>query len=265
MDCSNNPRLIDTRVDGVALGQKSLAVASASATSFKFGSDESATYDAFYDDVVLSVTTGDYPIGPGYVHHFVPTSDGTHNIAGAADFKRGAAGVDILNATTDSYLLVDDVPMDDATPDTDDYINAIAPANATDYTENKFGPAPSIPTPVVAPRAVDAIVAYHQAGTGAGTSQFRLNDNGTEDTIVSLNGIGVITLRYSRKQYATMPGGGGAWTVARFNDLRIRFGFSSDANPDQYFDCAMIEAEFAHPPLQIVAITKPSRNRAATV
>ena len=38
--------------------------------------------------------------------------------------------------------------------------------------------------------------------------------------------------------------GGGAWTAARFNALKIRFGYSSDANPDIFFDCAMIEAEW---------------------
>lgn len=241
-----NPHVIDCKVDGNDLTQVTYAVGASTITRWDFGVNTGGfefTGDIFLDDFIASSESGDYPIGPGYVHHFVPTSDGTHNVASSADFKRGAAGVDITNATTDSYLLVDDVPMDDTTPDTDDFINAIAPLNATDYTENKFGPAPGILTPAVGPRAVDAVVAHHQAGTGSGVSAFKLNDNGTEDTIVSLSGAGVTTIRYARKHYATMVGGG-AWTAARFNNLRIRFGYSSDANPDQYFDCAMIEAEF---------------------
>jgi hypothetical protein len=244
VDMTINPTLIDVSVNGVALPQAT-SPNSGTFTSWSSGNNTSFTADFFIDDFVCSNTLGDYPIGAGAVYHFVPTSDGTHNVAGAADFKRGAAGTDILNSTTDSYLLIDEVPMDDTTADTDDYINAIAPPNATDYVEHVFGPAPGVPTPIHPPRAVEIAIAHHQFGTTSGNCQFRLNDNGTEDTILSLSGNGVTTIRYARKHYANMVAAPvGPWTLPRFQNLRHRFGFTSDANPDQYFDCAMIEAEF---------------------
>jgi hypothetical protein len=238
---------IDAQVDGVALGQKTANATAAGAT---IGVIASVTADILFDDHTCSNTAGDYPIGDGFVNHFVPISDGTHNVAGAADFKRGAAGIDITNSTTDSYLLVDDIPMDavGAVPTTNDYINAIAPPAGTDYTENVFGPAPGVSTPTVAPRAVEVIVETAQASTATGSFKLNLNDNGTVDTIKEQVTIaGVVNVAAARKHYATAPTGG-AWTVVsgagNFNNLRIRF-YSADAAPDQYFVAAMIEAEFA--------------------
>jgi hypothetical protein len=258
LDVNANPILIDGKVDGSSLSQLSLAQA-----VFAWGSimtlgcarwgGGAQSQDVYYDDFVISNTNADYPIGSQSIYHFIPTSDGTHNVAGANDFERGTLGTDIINSTTDSYLLVDDVPIDDTTPNTDDFINCVAPPNATDYTENKFGPGSGVSTPTTGPSAVDIIVAHHQVGTGLGSSAIKLNDNGTEDALVTLtNAAGVTTTRYARKQYAAMVGGG-AWTAARFNNLRVRFGYSADANPDQCFDCAMIEAAFAP------VITAPNR------
>jgi hypothetical protein len=62
--------------------------------------------------------------------------------------------------------------------------------------------------------------------------------------------------RYVTKQYGTMVGGG-AWTLARFNALKVRFGYSGDAAPDQYWRGVMIEAEFVDPiPNKIVSINQ---------
>ncbi len=59
----------------------------------------------------------------------------------------------------------------------------------------------------------------------------------------------MVTDRFATKQFATMVGGG-AWTLARFNALKARWGYSSDATPDVYCRGIMIEAEFitAFPP-----------------
>lgn len=252
IDKSANPWLVDVSVDGTACGQRSSVIAAETTGALNCNVFNSAglSADLFYDDVCYSQTLADYPIGGGNVYHFVPTADGTHNVAGAADFKRGAAGTDITNSTTDAYLLVDNIPLDavGSAPTANDYINAIAPPNATDYTENVFGPAPGISTPTVAPRAVEVVVETAQAATATGSFKLNLNDNGTVDTIKEqVTVAGVVAVAAARKHYATAPTGG-AWSVAagagNFNNLRIRF-YSADAAPDQYFVAAMIEAEFA--------------------
>lgn len=270
---TSNPTLIDVSVDGVSCGQASWASVYP-ATTYLVGNpiNSNSTHDIYFDDIVISRTEADYPIGAGKVEHFVPTSDGTHNVAGANDFEVGTGGVDITNATTTAYQLVDDIPLQSGAPGTTDFINMVAPPNATDYVECVFGPAPGISTPTTAPRAVEVIAGIAQAGTGLGNMEIRLNDNGTTDPVYSATGVaGVTTIAYKRKHYAAGPAG--AWVIGGggngdFTDLRVRFGSPAalDVNPDQYFTGAMIEAEFQQIesiPNKIVQV-KQAVNRAST-
>lgn len=241
------------KVDGADLGTVATFFTAGTACPLGFNGD-TCTADMFFDDFVVSHTLADYPIGAGYVNHFVPTADGTHNIAGINDFERTLTGTDILNATTDAFDLVNDVPL---LATMTEWINMVAPPNATDYVECIFGPAPGISAPTVAPRAVEVICGINQAGTGAGNMEIRLNDNGTEDVIYTATGVAGVTVatgqQFKRKHYAAGPAG--PWTIGGggngdFTDLRIRFGSPAelDVNPDQYFGSAMIEAEFAEVP-----------------
>lgn len=189
----------DVQIDGTAVGQATAAGESAATATLALGAFSSTTADFYIDDVVLSNTAADYPIGAGYVNHFVPTSDGTHNIAGTGDFQRGNTGTDILNATTNAYLLIDDVPLPSGAVDEADCQRAVAPPNATDYVEGVFGPGPGISTPTVAPRTVEAILAHHQVATQTGMMKVDLNDNGTVDSILNITPAtaGVTTYRYA--------------------------------------------------------------------
>lgn len=244
-----NPNLCDVSVNGVACGQASQSAAAETINDFRLCMPTAnSTMEVYIDDVIISNTLADYPIGAGYINHFIPTSDGTHNVAGAADFRRGDTTTDILNSTTTAYQLVDDVPMDDTTPDTDDHIRIVAPPNVTDYVECIYGAAPGISTPTIAPRAVEVIAEFFAAGTGLSDEILKLSDNGTVSTVYDGTQIaGTTTGIYKRKHYATAPTGG-AWTVVsgngNFNDIRFRYGFATDANPDKSLMCTMIEAEF---------------------
>lgn len=251
IDKRANPWLVDAQVNGIPAGQASSATAAATAaTQFRIGMAQSVanvTADVLFDDVIISTAAADYPIGPGFVHPFIPTADGTHNIAGAADFQRGNSGTDILNATTTAFQLVDDIPLPSGTVDEADNIRAVAPPNATDYVECLFGPAPGIATPTVAPRAVGVVLAHHQIATQSGQMVVELNDNGTIDTVFDTGAAaGVVTYRYAGKHYPAGPAG--AWVIGGggngdFTDLRCRFR-APDAAPDQCLDAIMIEAEF---------------------
>jgi len=244
-DMTAGVKAFDAKVDGTDLGQTTSVSIAAASLAFLCNN---ITADYFIDDFVLSGTAADYPIGAGYVNHFVPTSDGTHNVASAADFRRGDTTTDITNATTTAYQLVDEVPLDDTTPDTDDHIRIVAPPNVTDYVECVYGPASGISTPTVAPRGVEVIAEFFAAGTGASDEIFKLNDNGTVDTVYDGTAVaGTTTGIYKRKHYALAPTGG-AWTLSgagNFNNIRFRYGFATDANPDKSLMCTMIEAEFA--------------------
>ena len=59
-------------------------------------------------------------------------------------------------------------------------------------------------------------------------------------------------MQYKRAHFADPPSAATAWVIGGggngdFTDLRVRFGSPAalDVNPDQYFDCIMLEAEFA--------------------
>ena len=258
LNATANPHLIDVSVNGVACGQASNAEASAnyssSLTNVGFR-NSSTTADAFFEDWLISTTLTDYPIGAGYILSYIPNADGTHNVAGAADFKHGTgttpAGTDITNASTDAWQDIDKRPLVTSAAGAETLINMIAPPNATDYVEIRFE-ASVEPGP---PRAVEVIIGINQAGTGAGNMEVRLNDNGTMGTIYTATGVAGVAIAtgvvFKRAQFADPPSAASAWVLGGagdgdFNDLRIRFGSPAavDANPDQYLVEAMFEAEY---------------------
>ena len=255
IDTSNNPWTVDFKVDGVAGTQHTKATAAADTATAIFGHDlggQTRTLDFYYDDHVYSQTSGDYPIGDGYVNHFIPTSDGTHTCT-STNIVKGTtgsptAGPAITSSTTDAYTYVNGVPLLGGETDNTRLINQ--QTNETAYVEVKFGPASGISTPTVAPRAVEVISADREAGTQTGNFITRLNDNGTTGDVVNRGTVaGVTSDRYGRAHFATPPTGG-SWNAGSsgsgaFNNLKARFGYSSDANPDQYWRGIMIEAEFA--------------------
>jgi len=243
LDESNSIWAIDAKVDGTALGQPFLNAGANTATIVHLGADfTNETSDTFYDDFILSNTSADYPITGGQTFHFVPTSDGSHNVAGTNDFELTAGGTDILNATTNSYLQINEVPLDNSV----DLINVTAPPNATDYVEHIFGPAPGISTPTAAPRVATVVAVTSETSSGVNNLRIGLNDNGTVNDVFNGDPSGAGVIEYVGKSYATAPTGG-AWTVVsgagNFNNIRSRI-YSSDAAPDLQVYSIMIEAEF---------------------
>lgn len=237
----------DVRVNGTACGQATGNGTSTGGSTDAIGLCDAVTAaDIDIDDVLLSSTAADFPLGAGKVEHFVPTSDGTHNVAGANDFERSNTGTDITNATTTAFQLIDDVPLKSGV--VTEYINLIAPPNATNYVEVIFGPAPGISTPTAEPRAVDVIVAYASASAGTFNIRLALNDNGSLDDVVNTNTGPGTSATYARKQYADPPSAASVWGITsgdgNFNNVRMRC-FTSDPAPDPWWASAMIEAEFA--------------------
>ena len=239
LNVAANPWVVDVTFNGTNSDTVSPAIAATTVATIARGDPNSKTFDIYFDDLIASVTSADYPIGAGKVLSYIPNADGTHNIAGANDFERTLTGTDITNATTTAYQLIDDRPLESAAGD---FINGIAPPNATDYVEWLYEDS----VEANAPRTVEAIFGHHDAG-GAGTNNFtvtlRRNDTGaTSNIFTGTTNVGA-TLTWKRAHFATAPGGA-AWTTAIFNDLRSRF-LVTDASPDPYIDGIMLEAEFS--------------------
>jgi hypothetical protein len=231
---------VDARVDGIGLGTAALGAFVTEANYWVFGLRTAVTADMYADDFLASNTSADYPFGDGYVLSYIPNADGSHNVAGSNDFEKTLTGTDITNSTTDAWQLVDERPLPTTAVD---FINGIAPPNGTDYVEIAYEDS----VEPVAPRTVEAIVVYHDAG-GAGTNSFGVslrNSGGAGNVDIMTEAprnVGA-TISYGRKHFATDPAGA-AWTLTVFNALRSRFRVA-DASPDPYLDALMLEAEYA--------------------
>lgn len=240
VDASANPWVISTTVDGFGDATVASFTALTNLTGLRLG-DRSATstYDLYFDDLLVSKTNADYgSLGDGYVLSYIPNADGTHNVAGANDFEFSLTGTDITNATTTAFTLIDDRPLPSTAVD---FINGIAPPNATDYVEWQYEDS----IEVIPPRAVEAVIMYHSAG-GAGTFSISVTlrdpTGGTTADIMNINGSGA-GMSQARSIFLTIPGTANAWTTAAFNTLRSRF-LVSDASPDPYIDAVMLETYY---------------------
>jgi hypothetical protein len=244
IDQTSGAKSIQAKVNGTALGTTTSTSVSPVSSLF-YGNANNATGEWYITDYILSNTPADYPFGPGQVRRFTAVSDGAHNVTNPGDFK-DHLGNNITNSTTDSYSLVNDLPLESVAGD---YINQAQDlGGGAEYVEHLLGSPGAEFVPEAPPRGVDLVVAYHQENINPGTAGFRLNDNGTEDIILLFSGVGQTDLRYARKHYADPPTGLGGWKLTglagNFNNLKHRFGYSTDGAPDQYFDGVIIEAEF---------------------
>lgn len=242
-----NPWLIDVQVDGAACGQASIATGASSVNAIQLGSSTTITTIFFVDDILASSTSGDYPLGAGYVISYIPNEDGDgasanrHNGLGSNEVERTLTGTDITNTTTTAFQLVDDRPMETAAGD---FIAWLTNGTAGDYVEVAY----ENTAESAAPRSVEAIAGYHDAG-GAGTNNFQvtLRESGgatTADIVPAATRNVGATMSWFRAHFATVPGTSDAWTLTKFNALRSRF-IATDASPDVYLDGLMLEAEYA--------------------
>lgn len=246
--------LCDIQVGGVATGQATATGLNAAQTQFFLGASSSVTHDIFFDDIILSNTGADYPIGAGLVLSIVPAADGTHTFTSTHAIlgTTGAptTGGNITSSTTTAFNWANARPIGGGATDATRLINQ-ATAASTEYCELAIEQT----TQTVAPQAVEILGVYQHATSSACNSQFKVNDNGTENVVFNDTGHTNAVDAYFTKQYATMPADSAAWTLARFKALKLRFGYSSDATPDVYNRGWMIEADF---PIS-AAVTAPKR------
>ena len=246
VDCkvnsSANPWTVDVQVDGTAAGQHTNAAGAQTSVLVQFGVQTvSPTFEIYFDDMMISNTAADYPLGAGKVLGHPPNRDGTHVATPAGLFARGVAGgANIISTgtpTTDSYLLIDDVPISSGAAS--DFITQVTSA-AGSYVEHGYA---SMATGTAGPLALDVLIRHHKVTSAEGGFRWKLNDNGT--TLLLLNYLssaaGSSGPTYSRNMVTSMVGGG-SWTLARFNGLLTRWGYSTDANPDVSLDAVIIEA-----------------------
>ena len=225
-DMRNNPNLGDWRVNGVAQGQVSLAAAATTANGFGLGATANPSiFTANFDDIFVANQLTAYPVGDGKIVPLVPDGVGTHNTPGNFRNDDGTA----INAT--SWQRLDEVPMNSIT----DYVRQQTNGGGS-YLE--FSLANTTETCV---REISAVLAYHSANTPANDGKASVFAGSTESIMFS-GDMSVNTIQYASVIAAptTAP-----WSQAAVNGLLTRVGYSTDTNPNPYWDAIMLEVAAA--------------------
>ncbi len=219
---------IDWQVDGAAQTQYSIGTRTAvNLTAVRLSCD-AGTADVFYDDVIISATSADYPIGAHEVVGLKPNIDGTH--VGGTNIIEDQAGTDIVTpGYTTAYSLMNSLPIGDATA----YVKQSG-TGASNYAEVGFETATQ-PTFL----GVMGLLAYKSASTTANSASTRVRDGSTE-TVIYTGDMSESSNFY--KSAIVTPAT--SWSQSAIDGLIGRVGYASDANPVPYWLDVILEVAY---------------------
>jgi hypothetical protein len=251
--CGATTFTLDWQIDGADQTQATLG--STTATTFTFvelGSANAAAYDLTYDDVIISATSADYPIGAHEVIGLSPNADGTHNAG--TNIIEDQAGADIGVVT--AYDLVNSVPIGEATK----YIKQTA-TDTSKYAEINFA---NINYATIL--GARALLAYRAAGTAADEGACIIIDE--DATATTVWGSPATRADYSESSVfykgAILPAPAGGWDKAAVDALKARVGYSNDVADVPYWVDLMIEVAHLGDPV-VITLTVDNIAQAQTV
>jgi hypothetical protein len=225
VDMAANPRTVSWRIDGSDQPQASSTEGASSVASVRLGSTVAAdVFTANYDDVLVSASGGDYPIGDGRVLGLRPDGMSSHSS------KDNFSNDDGSPITSTSYQRLDDDPWNSTT----DFIQQTGTPGG--YVGITFAD----PTQTCI-RGVAGLVAYDSGGPGNNNGKTSIFD-GTAERIVYSGDMttGGPPLRY---RDAVIAPASSFWSQSAVSGLIGRIGFSSDAGPVPRWHAVMLEYE----------------------
>jgi hypothetical protein len=218
----------DWAVDGVAQPSAAIAGGVESLYYARFGTMGGGdAFTAHYDDVLISTTAGDFPVGDGAVKALRPS--GT-TASGSAVRDNDGTAVD-----PSSWARLDEVPA----TSTVDYLQQTS-ASSSSYAQIAFED-----TDEPCARAVRGYATTHsQATNNASNAKLSVFDGARESVIKS--GDWAANNGYSRDYSATVAPVS-EWSQAALNGLVARFGYSTDVKPVPILDGVLVEYEVSRP------------------
>ncbi len=219
---NTNPRTVNWQIDGTAQTSISSAAAGTTINTLRFGSTVAAdVYTEHFDDVMISTTSGDYPLGSGTVVALRPDGMGTSVNTGSFREDDGS----VIDANT--YNRLDDSPISDTTQ----YVRQQT-IGTNDYVEFTLDN-----TSTSCVTGVSAILAFRSAGTAANDGKTSIFDGGTERILLDGD------MSQTTQQYISsiLNPAAAPWTPSAVNGLRLRIGYSSDVTPNPYWDSVLLE------------------------
>src|ERR1035437_7076476 len=179
VDTSGATATATATIDGASSTTASAAQASTNITSIRFGNITASTWSLNIDDMTVSATIGDYPIGPAMILPYFPTATGTHSRVTAADFLTELSA-SISNGDS-SWQSIDELP---ALPDLVTYIQQVG--TDTGYVEYIYGTTNNLSVPM----GVAQIVAVADlVSSTANTEKSQLYDGSTAADAYALSTI----------------------------------------------------------------------------
>lgn len=230
---------LDWRINGEAQTQATFAGSAEDITAIRTGNTLAATDDYEIEALVLSATAADYPLGPFRVYGLLPDSDADITQVGSGAFV--TAGGSAISGGTPAWNNL--ITPGDAAAASRVEQTAIDGAG---YVEVGFADLPAHELGAV--WGVNALAVMRADSTTATNGQAQVSDGGTLDAFTTLFDPSEATNVNRWKMITARPSGGGAWTKAAVDALTMRFGYSTDANPDPWFAGFMLEAVVPDPP-----------------
>jgi uncharacterized delta-60 repeat protein len=220
----------DWSVDGVPQPTSSWTYGAAGTVNEAFfGAAGDADDVSLIDDLAISTTLTDYPIGPGRTTALVPWAEGAHANSGGFGSDAGALGAnpEWRIAEGPVWSIVDWL--------------AQTGAGAGDYLEWQLDDPAERSAPA---RAVRGMVGFHSSsalGNNGITKVVRSADTDAAAPVVYSGNMSFTTTRWTG---AMIPAPAGGWIVSQLDALRMRTGYSTDVTPNPRWEAAFVEVEY---------------------
>jgi hypothetical protein len=205
-----NTHTADWQLNGTPQTQATKNSSAETPNEIWLGPDNSdAVITVWFDDFIISQTSGDYPIGDGKVLGLSPNA--VNSINNPSSVLKTSGGVD---PDSTSWQLVDDVPVSGGA----DHIRQMA-INTGAYVALDMAD-----TAETCINGVQGEVAYASQNTNNAVAKTSLYDGGTERVVY--NGLMNPGATVSYKSAIVSPASG-TWTMAKVNALTMRVGHMS--------------------------------------
>lgn len=227
---------VEWSVDGVAQTNGSSGlVAASNFTSWSIGTNiATSTGTADIDDVAISATSGDHPLGDHICFSVVPTTDNAASVYGTNVMEQGD-GTDLSSSNQGAQYLDEWAP----TTGTNNADSVTQAATGTgNFVDVEFANAPSYASSTL--WGVVGIVAHQSDGTTANNGTSRIVDSSATTLTDIYSGDMSETSAHYTRRVITAPAGG--WSVSNFNGCRGRVGLSSNSATDPEWLALMLTA-----------------------
>lgn len=236
---------IQWQVNGVAQTDSTVTMTSGNITNLLFGQTNSSgnfaagqTLDL--DDVIVSRTAADYPIGDGKVVAARPAVDGVHSVVANQFFPGDTGGTAYTNGSTTAWQMLDDDPWTTARSTTDNIRQAII--GTANYIKVQTNLVASEPV-----NGVRAYLAYSSPTTTANNGGCIVtNSDTTSHTLWGAQGALADyseNTNFFKSSMILEPTSG--WSVAEVNGCQFFMGFSTDIAPVPTWQSVMLEVDLS--------------------